>query len=102
MGPLQGIKVIEMAGIGPVPLCGMMMSDMGAEVCLVERKSAALGIKIFSGAEDKLVLPGQHALSLQKGSRRPAIVICFCFAHQRAIAIFKAKQGQAQTLGRRA
>ena len=41
MGPLQGIKVIEMAGIGPVPLCGMMMSDMGAEVYLVERKSGA-------------------------------------------------------------
>ncbi len=37
MGPLAGIKVIEMAGIGPVPLCGMMMADMGAEVYLVER-----------------------------------------------------------------
>jgi crotonobetainyl-CoA:carnitine CoA-transferase CaiB-like acyl-CoA transferase len=39
MGPLAGIKVIEMAGIGPVPLCGMMMADMGAEVYLVERRS---------------------------------------------------------------
>ncbi len=38
MGPLAGIKVIEMAGIGPVPLCGMMMADMGAEVYLVERE----------------------------------------------------------------
>ena len=39
MGPLAGIKVIEMAGLGPVPLCGMMLSDMGAEVYLVEKKS---------------------------------------------------------------
>ena len=41
MGPLAGIRVIEMAGIGPVPLCGMMMADMGAEVFLVERRSVA-------------------------------------------------------------
>ncbi|MFK8049475.1 MAG: CaiB/BaiF CoA transferase family protein [Halioglobus sp.] len=41
MGPLAGIKVIEMAGIGPAPLCGMMMADMGAEVFLVERRSGA-------------------------------------------------------------
>lgn len=39
MGPLQGIKVIELAGIGPAPFCGMMLADMGAEVILVERKS---------------------------------------------------------------
>ena len=31
MGPLQGIRVIELQGIGPGPFCGMMLSDMGAE-----------------------------------------------------------------------
>ncbi|MDE0007202.1 MAG: CoA transferase, partial [Gammaproteobacteria bacterium] len=30
MGPLQGFRVIELAGIGPGPFCGMMLSDMGA------------------------------------------------------------------------
>ena len=39
MGPLKGIKVIEMAGIGPVPFCGMMLADHGAEVIRVERPS---------------------------------------------------------------
>ena len=39
MGPLQGIKVIEMAGIGPGPLAGMILADLGAEVVLVERKA---------------------------------------------------------------
>ncbi len=39
MGPLAGIKIVEMAGIGPGPLCGMMLADMGAEVFLVERQS---------------------------------------------------------------
>lgn len=28
-GPLQGLKVVEMVGIGPAPLCAMMLADMG-------------------------------------------------------------------------
>lgn len=39
-GPLAGIKVVEIAGIGPGPCAGMMLADMGAEVILVERKVA--------------------------------------------------------------
>ena len=41
MGPLKNIKVIEMAGIGPAPFCGMILADMGAEVISVERITAA-------------------------------------------------------------
>ncbi len=41
MGPLSGFKIIELAGIGPGPFCGMMLSDMGAEVIRVERLSGA-------------------------------------------------------------
>ena len=37
MGPLAGIKIIELAGIGPGPFCGMMLSDMGAEVIRIDR-----------------------------------------------------------------
>jgi len=37
-GPLNGVKVVEIAGIGPAPMCGMILADMGAEVILVERK----------------------------------------------------------------
>lgn len=40
MGPLQGFKIIELAGIGPGPFCGMLFSDMGAEVISVERSSS--------------------------------------------------------------
>lgn len=40
MGPLQGIRVIEMAGIGPGPFCAMMLADMGADVLRIDRKSA--------------------------------------------------------------
>lgn len=37
MGPLKGVKIIEVGGIGPGPLCGMFLSDMGAEILRVDR-----------------------------------------------------------------
>ena len=40
MGPLTGLGVIELQGIGPGPFCGMMLADMGAEVVRVDRASA--------------------------------------------------------------
>ncbi len=42
MGPLQGTRIIELAGIGPGPFCGMLLADLGAEVVLVDRKGGAL------------------------------------------------------------
>jgi len=37
MRPLDGIKVIEMAGLAPSPYCGMLLSDFGADVIIVDR-----------------------------------------------------------------
>ncbi len=36
-GPLAGLRIIEVAGLGAGPYCGMMLADMGAEVLRVER-----------------------------------------------------------------
>ncbi len=36
-GPLVGYRIVELAGIGPTPFCGMMLADMGAEVIVVDR-----------------------------------------------------------------
>ncbi|MBS1891581.1 MAG: CoA transferase, partial [Actinobacteria bacterium] len=41
MGPLQGVKVVEMAGIGPISFAGMMLADLGAEVTRIERPRSA-------------------------------------------------------------
>ncbi len=41
MGPLNGVRVIEMAGIGPAPFCGMLLADMGADVLRIDRPNAA-------------------------------------------------------------
>ena len=46
MGPLSGVKIVEMAGIGPGPLCAMLLADMGADVIRVDRVLASgLGMK---------------------------------------------------------
>jgi alpha-methylacyl-CoA racemase len=37
MGPLEGLKVIEIASIGPGPFCAMLLADMGAEVLRIDR-----------------------------------------------------------------
>ena len=41
MGPLSGVRVVELQGIGPGPFCGMMLADMGAEVIRVDRSANA-------------------------------------------------------------
>ncbi len=40
MGPLNGYTVLELAGIGPAPMAGMILADMGAEVIRIERAGA--------------------------------------------------------------
>ncbi len=42
MGPLTGIRVIEVAGLGPGPFCGMVLADLGAEVVRVDRPGATV------------------------------------------------------------
>jgi len=46
-GPLVGYRIIELAGIGPNPMCAMLLADMGAEVIRVDRLvDAGLGIAL--------------------------------------------------------
>ena len=42
MGALSGYKIIELSGIGPGPLCGMLLSDLGAEVIRIDRNYTAM------------------------------------------------------------
>lgn len=46
MGPLGGLRVVELAGIGPAPMCAMLMADLGADVIRVDRTAGSgLGLK---------------------------------------------------------
>jgi alpha-methylacyl-CoA racemase len=42
-GPLRGLKIVEFAGIGPGPFCGMLLADLGADVVRIDRKDAPAG-----------------------------------------------------------
>ena len=46
MGPLKGIRIIEIAGLGPGPFAGMLLADMGAEIIRVDRPGGGM----FAGA----------------------------------------------------
>ena len=49
MGPLNGIRVVEFTGIGPAPMAGMLLADMGASVIRVDRPGAAEAARAGSG-----------------------------------------------------
>ncbi|MEV6414151.1 CaiB/BaiF CoA-transferase family protein [Kribbella sp. NPDC051718] len=44
MGPLRGVKVVELAGIGPAPFACMMLAELGAEVLRIERPGGGLAM----------------------------------------------------------
>jgi len=44
MGPLKGFKIVEIAGIGPGQLCGMLLADMGADLIRIDRPKDGLGV----------------------------------------------------------
>jgi len=51
MGPLSGIRVIEMKGIGPGPYAGQLLADMGADVIVVERSTEPSSIALASAQD---------------------------------------------------
>jgi alpha-methylacyl-CoA racemase len=68
-GPLAGVRVLELASIGPGPFCGMMLADMGADVLRVDRlESRDLGLPVDPKFD--VVARGRRsiALDLQKSA----------------------------------
>ncbi len=62
MGPLSGVKVIEIAGIGPGPFAAMMLADMGAEVVRVDR-AAVVGTD-FSRPNQEVLNRGRRSVGI--------------------------------------
>lgn len=63
MGPLAGLRIIEMAAIGPCPMAAMMLADLGATVLRIERLSESdLGIK--RPIKYDLLMRGRKAIAL--------------------------------------
>src|SRR5216683_4741597 len=66
MGPLTGIKVIEMAGLAPGPFGAMMLADMGAEVLRIDRPDAP---EAKPGARPNLVNRNRRAIAVDIKSK---------------------------------
>jgi alpha-methylacyl-CoA racemase len=72
VGPLAGVKVIEITGIGPGPFAAMMLSDMGAEVLRIDRAAAVRGGN--AGVPGIRLDPEKPSLDLLARGRRSVAV----------------------------
>lgn len=91
MGPLSGYRIIELAGIGPGPFCGMMLADMGAEVIRIDRYGAtARGQDVLGRGRQSI------ALDLKKPEAKE-VVLKLC---ESADALFEGfRPGVTERLG---
>ena len=72
-GPLDGVKVLEIAGIGPGPFCGMLLADMGADVLRVDRLQANdLGLPV----EPRFDIMSRGRRSISRASAPSRANIC--------------------------
>jgi alpha-methylacyl-CoA racemase len=71
-GPLSGLKVIELAGLGPAPFCGMILADLGAQVTRVDRmRPAGAG----AGQEKDFLGRGRRSIMVDlKNPKGPGLV----------------------------
>lgn len=60
-GPLRGVRVIELAGIGPCPFAAMVLADLGAEVLRIERPSA---VSLGEGTSHDLLQRGKRSVGI--------------------------------------
>ena len=75
MGPLNGLRILEFAGIGPGPFGGMMLADMGADVVRVDR-AAERGPAWASTGDVDVMLRGRRSVALDLKDRRRASRPC--------------------------
>jgi alpha-methylacyl-CoA racemase len=97
MGPLRGFKIVEIAGIGPSQLCGMLLADMGAQVIRVDRLSDS-GLGIAMPAKYDLMNRSRPSIAIDlKQSDGMELVLRLC---ETADAIFEGyRPGVMERLG---
>src|SRR5919202_365712 len=71
MGPLAGVKILELEAIGPAPCAGMLLADMGADVLVIDRPAdAGLGLKRERWYD--VMMRGKRSVTLDLKSPRGA------------------------------
>src|SRR5579863_10529310 len=97
MGVLSGYRVIELAGIGPGPMCAMLLSDMGADALRIDRLAdAGLGI----GMDTKYSLLNRGRRSVALDLKRPEAIEAVLKLVERADALIEGfRPGVTERLG---
>src|SRR5579871_1062167 len=97
MGPLSGYRIVEMAGIGPAPMCAMLLADLGADVLLIDRiADSGLGIQV--DARYDLLRRGRRSVALDL--KRPEAVEVVLRMVERADALIEGfRPGVMERLG---
>ncbi|MEE2651512.1 MAG: CaiB/BaiF CoA-transferase family protein [Pseudomonadota bacterium] len=94
MGPLHGLRIIEIEGLGPAPFAGMMFADMGAEVISVTRRSLAEGVQPQNSISER----GKKSIALNlKDPRAVEALLNLCETADALIEGFR--PGVAERLG---
>lgn len=97
MGPLAGLKVVELAGVGPLPFCTMMLGDMGADILRVERVGKAETDRDLSTKYD---LRSRNKRSVAIDLKRPEGVDAFLRLVDKADVVLEGyRPGVAERLG---
>ena len=72
-GPLAGLRILEIAGLGPAPFCGMLLADLGADVVVVDKAEPAGGDLQFGPAA--IVNRGKRSIAVDLKSEDGAEVV---------------------------
>jgi alpha-methylacyl-CoA racemase len=97
MGPLKGIKVLELGGIGPGPMCAMLLADLGATVLRVDRKEPS-GLGVPRPAKFDLLLRNRPSLPLDL-KHRPSVELVLMLASRADVLMEGFRPGVAERLG---
>lgn len=77
-GPLHGVRIVEFAGIGPGPFCGMMLADHGAEVIRIDRADGKKGGTTPQSSKDVLARSRKSIAVNLKSAEGLALVRKLC------------------------
>jgi crotonobetainyl-CoA:carnitine CoA-transferase CaiB-like acyl-CoA transferase len=97
MGPLAGLKVVELAGIGPGPMCAMMLADLGATVLRIDRTEPS-GLGIQRDHRFNLLLRSRKAIPLDL-KRPDAVALTLRLIEQADALVEGFRPGVMERLG---